>query len=553
MKNFKNPISNIFGKFSKLKKQRKIIIIALLLIAAAGSSFAIYAHNKNSKDSSQQQYLTATVTKGDIATTVTETGTIQPSKTSEIISTINGTVGTLYVSEGDTVTEGQILGTIITDDSDVGAETAALNYQEALDNYNDLLKDRESLKVYANATGAVTLAFDEIGTSIGNGEIFATIKNNKVLELKAPFAASSASNIKVGDKANVLVTGYYQTLSGTVTKVGSTSKAFSDYEGTLYRDVTIEITNPGALTTTDSAVATVVNGTGSYQAMDEVCFTQKTGSNIRVNADANLEKLYVSDGDVVKKGDLIAVFTSDSLEKEIASQKRTLEQKRLAYEDEASGSILEAPISGTVVSVDYVAGDTVSEGSSIITIANLDNLDVVMAVDELDINKIKVGQKASITSDNFEGQTFSATVRKISMVGTSSNDVTTFDVYLSLEGNAAFKPNMTVDATIAIESREDTLLLPVEAVQQDGDTYFVLMNSDGSKREIKTGLVSDTYIEITDGLEEGDVVKYAADLGSSDSEKSGGMMMMPGGGPGKGGGAPPNGGGNQRSGGGGQK
>lgn len=531
----KNPIPKAAGKFKGLKKKQKIIIGGLLFVLIVGGVTGAYLHKKSLQASTQKTYLTATVKKGNIATTVSETGTVQASKTSEVKSTIDGTIDTLYVKEGDTVQAGDVLGTLKTDSTNTDAEVAALDYEAALDDYNNLKKDQQSLNVYAPASGYISLNYSTEGESINSNAIFAQITEKNKLEIKAQFASSAAKKISVGDKASILLTGYYTTVNGVVTKVGTTDKSYS--EGSLTREITIQFNNPGALTTDDSGLATVTNSKGSFTSVEDAAIEQEISSKIQMSTTAILDKLLVSDGDYVKKGTLIATFTSSDLSDELKTKAITLEQKRIQFENKSGGTILKAAVSGTVVSVNYSSGDTVTNNDTVITICDLSNLDVVVPVDELDINKIKVGQTATITSDSFEGQTFKATVKKVSMVGTTSNDVTTFDVYLSLQGNAAFKPNMTVTATIAIESRQNTLLLPVEAVQQNGNSYFVLMNSDGSKQNIKVGLVSDTYMEVTSGLKAGDVVKYSANLGSSGSNNQQGGMMIPGAG------GPPSGGG----------
>ena len=141
-----------------------------------------------------------------------------------------------------------------------------------------------------------------------------------------------------------------------------------------------------------------------------------------------------------------------------------------------------------------------------------------MAVDELDIGKVEVGQEVRITADALEGQTFSGVVDKVSINGTTANGATSYPVTIIIEDYGDLRPGMNVSAQIIGEVVPNALCIPVDAVDR-GNTVTVpgpgALSEDGlsvvdvtklETKEVTLGRNDDEYIEVTDGLEEGDVV-----------------------------------------------
>lgn len=165
------------------------------------------------------------------------------------------------------------------------------------------------------------------------------------------------------------------------------------------------------------------------------------------------------------------------------------------------------------------------------TIIDLNNLEVIIPVDELDINNIELGQEAIVTAEAIPNVSFNANVSKIALEGDVNNGVATFDVTLSLKEIDGLKPGMSVNAEIIIDSKEDALLVPIEAVQSRKDKKFVLVkkgedNSEVEFVEVEIGLVSEDYVEIVEGLNEGDTVVYQSTAVNEENQQRQGMGMM---------------------------
>ena len=216
-----------------------------------------------------------------------------------------------------------------------------------------------------------------------------------------------------------------------------------------------------------------------------------------------------------------------------------------------------APFDGTVVSVGVEAGDLVSAGTVIVTLADLTELRIEAAIDETEISQVKAGQDVTITFDAFAGYTFQGKVLEVPLQGTLSNNIVTYAVPISLEGTegVAIKSGMTANLAIIVGRVEGALLVPILAVQQgDSGDVVLVPEPDGTTVEtpVEVGLGNGTYVEVLRGLNEGDQVVVVYDTPEDDSGfgfvfEFGGEMppdgALPGGGAMPGGGAAPPGGG----------
>ena len=198
------------------------------------------------------------------------------------------------------------------------------------------------------------------------------------------------------------------------------------------------------------------------------------------------------------------------------------------------GSILKSPVAGTITSFSIASGDSVQSSETVAHITEYRTLQTTISVDELDITKVQVGQAAEITASAFKDETFEGKVTKVATEGTSSNGVSTFDITVQITDPKSLKIGMSTEASISIESKEDALYVPVEAVYSSKGEKYVLVptTSDDStqstkKVSVKTGISNDTYVEVTSGLTVGDSVQIPRVQSSGNTTRGG--MMMPGG------------------------
>ncbi len=237
----------------------------------------------------------------------------------------------------------------------------------------------------------------------------------------------------------------------------------------------------------------------------------------------------------------------------LAAAQADVDKKRLAVADaeaDLAGTTLLAPFGGTVLETNVQPGNRISAGSPVLTLANMDELQVVASVDETTIRQIAAGQSASISFDAFPGQTFRGEVLSVPLQGSLQGGVMVYEVPISLQGADALPllVGMTANVAINVGQAQNALLVPSMAVQTVGGMAQVLAPNASDPANpvavpVQVGLSNGTYTEIVRGLNLGDQV--VVQLSSSDSGQfrfggpGGGMDVMTFSGPP--GGAPPGG------------
>ena len=185
-----------------------------------------------------------------------------------------------------------------------------------------------------------------------------------------------------------------------------------------------------------------------------------------------------------------------------------------------------APISGVIASVSTQEGETVAAGLNapiFVTILDLTRLQVDAFVDEVDIGKIQVGQKAVFTVDAFPAREFEGKVAAIYPKAVIQENVVYYDVVVDITSpyESLLKPDMTASVTIIPETRSNVLAVPSQAVKREGGKtlLYVLTGGVAEPREVKTGWKDGPWTEIASGVEEGQTVSLSD---SAQAGKNGG-------------------------------
>jgi len=188
--------------------------------------------------------------------------------------------------------------------------------------------------------------------------------------------------------------------------------------------------------------------------------------------------------------------------------------------EQLSYTTLVSPIDGVVLSRDVEMGDAVSSilvlGSTatlVMTLGDTTQVYVNGKVDEADIGHVYLGQPARIRVESFPNRIFNGKVTKIAPLGVEKDNVTTFEVRVSIDNpTGELKANMTANAEIIVKEDKNALSVPAQAVVYDSDknaSVFVPnpAQKDGQKKiAVKAGISNGSRIEILDGLKEGDTV-----------------------------------------------
>ena len=534
----------------RLKKAAALALVCT--IAGGGAWYFLGSGDSTAADSI---YATAAVERRTITSTITGSGTLEAADSYSVTTLLEGTILTASFEEGDQVEQGTILYTIDSTDAENSLEQSQLSVSQAQRNYNSAVEALEDLTIVSDAAGRILSLNVEAGDKVTAGEQVATVRNSDVMELTVPFPSDDAQSFYVGQSATVTLDSTFENLPGTVSQVAANTTVSTG--NMITREVTIQVNNPGGLSTSQTASA-AVNGVGSSSSGT---FAYEAESTVVADVSGTVASIAVSEGDWVNKGQTILVMTSDTLDEQVQSASDNLRNAQISYEnqtDQLDDYTITSPIQGTIVDKNYNAGETTEANQVLCTIYDLSYLTMTLSVDELDIADISVGQTVSVVADAVEDQTYQGVVTKVSVAGTSSGSATTYPVTIRIDETDGLLPGMSVDATIELGSAEDVLAIPASALSR-GDTVLVTSDSpsatqsegsppkDGASPEeggkavadgdslqytsvaVTTGISDGDYIEITSGLQDGDVVAY---IPTSSSSNSGFSMMggMPGGG-----------------------
>jgi len=189
-------------------------------------------------------------------------------------------------------------------------------------------------------------------------------------------------------------------------------------------------------------------------------------------------------------------------------------------EEELANATIKAPIRGTVLTRDVEIGSPVSSilnlganASLVMTLGDIEKVFVRGKVDEADIGQVRLGMPARITTESFKDKTFNGRVTQISPIGVEKDNVTTFEVEVSIDNaGKELKANMTANAEIVLEEHTDTLVIPEAAITYDADRNASVEIADpaadkGRRRAtVKVGIGNGTRTEVQEGLKAGERV-----------------------------------------------
>ena len=537
-------------KPGKKRRWKKFAVAGVALVVAAGVGWQMLSPGQSSA-ASATSYTTAEVTRMDVSSSITGSGTLEAADSYSVTTLIEGSILTADFEEGDEVEEGTILYTIDSSDASNSLEQAEISLNQAQRSYNNQLESQEDLTITAPVAGQVYSIDVEVGDDVTAGETVATIRDSQTMSLEVSFPADDASSFYVGQSATVTLDSTFETLTGTISKISGTDTVLTG--NVIVRTVTIDVSNPGGLSTEQTASAAVGTATSTASGT----FTYKEEETVTAQVSGEVSSIRVSEGDQVSSGQTLIVLTSDDLDDSLQSASESLRNAEISLENQYENLddyTITSPIKGTIVDKNYNAGETTEANQVLCIIYDLSYLTMTLSVDELDIASIEVGQSVSIVADAVEDTTYTGTVTKVSVAGTSSGSATTYPVTIRIDETDGLLPGMSVDATIELASAEDVLAIPSAALNR-GDTVLVTADSPSAANgtlvesttedgedyysvEVTTGVSGDDYIEIVSGLQEGDTVAYIPT--SSSSSEMGMMGGMPGG---MGGGMPGGGGG----------
>ncbi|MBP3485827.1 MAG: HlyD family efflux transporter periplasmic adaptor subunit, partial [Oscillospiraceae bacterium] len=504
------------------KKRRWPRRVAAVLVLAGLALAAVKLLDGGQTAPAGESYRPVQVIRRDMAVSVTGTATLTPADAYDVTALVSGEILEAPFEEFSHVEKGELLYAI--DDSAVrdsvsgaaiGVAQAELSYRQAV----------EAKTPRAPMGGVISETYVKDGQSVNAGQAIAKIMASTDVTADFLFTYVAPTDFFVGQSATVFIDGLAGSVQGTVAAVSDASTVTSN--GRQACTVRVKIANPGSLT--DS---------GSYTSYGQTKLAMTGSATVTAAASGTVSGFTKLSGSTVTAGEALCTIASDSIDDAIRTAQLSLQRAKLsqsAAEDSVDGYRITAPISGTVIQKNFKAGDKVDGVSSgtLAVVYDLSCLKADMAVNELDIGKVRVGQEVELTADALPGRTFTGVVEKVSIAGSTTNGFTTYPVTIRVEDYGDMRPGMNVSAKIIGDGVRDALCVPSAAVRR-GDTVLVpgpdtpAAGEDGTitapesaleERAVTIGAADVSYVQILSGLGEGDTVLLPA---SAETEQTGG-------------------------------
>jgi HlyD family secretion protein len=532
------------------KKRTKVLIYCVIICVVFISGCYGYSkviNNKTSVVFKNDKKVSAEKVNMDVS--IKETGSIYASVSKDIVPNNNGKIKDLNAKVGDIVQSGTKL--FVSDNEEIikNMKDAQENLDKQKSNLENDTKNYKDLLVRINAS------INDANTALSN--VYNQRNKMPVISSINEELLKAINEIQGNlDKQNSSLENDIKMYSDLLTKINSGIENVETVLNKLYDELNkILVKSP-----VDGVVIAVKHNNGdsirenNFEKDRDVILTilDRNNSNkelqIAANYDGVLNNLNLKVGDSVKAGEMLFTIGNDIFIQSIQRAQANLEKQKSALEELKNSKYLEldklnisdaeiqlnsamdamnkmtitAPITGLITAVNNKNGDNVSAINTIwtsnpgigqptkpaLTIVDPDTMKVKVPVDELDIERIKEGQKTEIRVDAVSGKVYEGTVESIPEIGITINGVTTYNVVVSIQNREDIKIGMSANVDIVVDSKDDVLAVPADVVIEKDNKRYV-KNENDNLIEVKTGIENENYIEILDGIKEGEEVLRA--------------------------------------------
>jgi len=550
---------------------KKWLIIGIVVILVLGTGAFLARGKLFVKKKSNSSISKTTVKRGDITTTVSATGTIQPLISVEVRSKASGAIIKLYVDAGDTVKAGDLMAEIEKTYTQVDVDQAQAELKSAqarliqADMNIDLQKQQSDVQIkqaqenITSVKAKLTQLEDRVkyehetnGRAVKNAQNDLDMANIRLRQAQIPRPESvKKAQISVDqakskmDLAKVEYDRRKALYDKQFVSKSELDSAQSQYESSKSQyDSAVEQLK---LAKEPSSEDDLKLAQKSIDKAESALITakQKVEQEKLREKDLELARSQVKDAETSLDLALANKAQIAIREKDRESAQASLVKSQSALKsamDKNDDTIVRAPISGTVLKKNVEEGQVItssigslaSAGTLLFTMANLDNVYVNTDVDETNVGKIKVDQPVTITVDAFPDRIFQGKVLKIASQGKATQNITTFKVTTVIENTSKIlKPSMNASVVITTADLHDVLTIENEAIMDTPKGAMVTPVIDGKPGNpipVKIGIKGSNTAEIVSGVKEGDELMLVSARKGGRTQSSGMGMGPPGGG-----------------------
>jgi HlyD family secretion protein len=501
----------------------KILSVFLVAVLFGGGYLSFHK-----KATAEVRYVTSTATKGTVVVSVTGSGQVAASNEIDLKAKTSGQITYVGVKAGDVVSRGKTLFSLDTRD----AQKAVRDAQTALET------SQLELEKFTQAPDDLDVA--AINADISNAEKSKTDADKSIRDTHQNLLNSSTAAVSTisGDTSTPpTITGTYMKDQEGVLTIQLRAVQGDSYFTASSTPASI-LGDAGVVGKVSTIVPQPIGDTGLYikfastnniQSNWAITFPNKSAANYASNLkayqdalDAKTQTVQNADLTIAQdKKKIQDLYKPDALD--LRAKQIDVEQKQNTLADAKqalSDYYVSAPFDGVISSVTAKLGDTAS--GTLATIITKQNV-ASITLNEVDVSKIKVGEKATLTFDAIDGLSIAGQVASIDTVGTVTQGVVNYTVKITFDTqDERVKSGMTVSAAIVTDIAQDVLTVPASAVKTINGASYVqifdtpLADSDTNagatspvtphQQEVEVGLSDDSTTEIKSGLTEGDQI-----------------------------------------------
>ena len=547
-----------------MNKSRLRILTINLVIVVAIAAVGYWGYSTLHPKAAAAAISTATVTRGDVSTTVSSSGNVVSPSDIALAPTTTGTLAKLNVKVGQSVHAGEVL-----------AQMDTTSLQSAVAQAESSLVQAQANLANVQTTADTTAATTAIQLQNDQNAVTSAQNNYKYQQtLIAASQATDAENVTTAlnklnnDKATAAqnVAVYQSNVDAAKNTLTNAQLTYNDYEGlygppmgtiTIAWCATINTINANCTTLNQDNNA-VINAQSAYNnalvtqtqnlAKDAATISTDTQSyndaqaTAALNITKNAQTLATAQASIDSAQSALNLYqiqnsnsTTETSLKVDAAQVTVAEANLVTAEKNLAGATVKAPVSGKVASIsNTLIGASISPNTTptngatsatgFIVLTDIGGLQVTAGFSESDVAKIAVGQSASISFTALPNATGDAKVSNVALLPTTSSGATTYTVTFQLTGKVdGLKPGMTATATVIVADSPNAISVTSRAVTTRGGTSTVNVVTTVNGKQVETptsvlvGIVGDSSDEILSGLKVGEQVALPAVVSSSSS------------------------------------
>ena len=521
---------------SKRNRIGAALLAAMIASTMVGCS-AAESLTSSSTESESSGYVEEVATVRDLSNYSSFSGSITPVTEVDIIPDLTGIkVTELYVEEGDEVKEGDVL--MVLDDSSIQSSIESLELsisqteaknaislqqslasleqaQQNLDNYLQDIEDGLN-STLRQAESGLESAYQSLVSAIDSYNSEASLNNQDL----------SSTMLSAQDQ----VDSAYQSLQSIYLSI---SRAEEDYETQVENGTATDSTTLSYEREIEDLEVSLAQAQANYDsAVTNYQLALINENNTLTNYYYSLIKAEISYLDAVDDYNT-AVRT---VQRQITSYQQSLENAQLSYEstqlsvdmtstyneledlyEDLESCTVTATMDGVITTLSVSVGSIVSSTTASAVISSFEEFMVEISVNEYDITSINEGDVVTVTVDAIE-KDYDGYISSVSRVASVSSGVSYFTAVVKFEGDDDSRSGMSCEVKLVSSEALGAVTVSSSAIQTATDgTSYVLMYGDDSnstdnlvQQTVTTGVTNGNYVEITEGLEEGDIVLYDA-------------------------------------------